>query len=129
MTNEKNILEFLLLETKKELAETYEEALDNCFQYFLEKEYEDDNYDVNTARAEFKESTYYFLTFADFESIKLETLQEFKNDAHKELIKLIDRTDDIDDLRKAKKIYDNIIKIVDSNQLEFDNDCKLVLFN
>ena len=56
-------------------------------------------------------------------------MQDFRNDAQKELIKLIDKINSVDDLREAKKIYDSIVKIVDSNQIEFHNDCELVLFN
>ena len=123
-----NALKYLHQQVKNELSETYEQALENQFQYFLEKEYED-NYNINEARQEFKKSTYYFLTIEDFEKSKLETLQDFRSDAQHELINLIDQANNIDDLREAKKIYDSIVKIVDSNQIEFHNDCKLVLFN
>lgn len=121
-------LEYLHQEVKKGFAETYEQALETSFKYFLNQEYNNKD-DLNEARAEFEKSSYYFLTLQEFEKYKLEALENLKNDAQHEIIKLIDRTDSIDDLRKAKKIYDSIIKIVDSNQIEFDNDCKLVLFN
>lgn len=125
-------LKYLHQEAKKGFAETfadtYEQALETSFKCFLEQEYNDKD-PLNKARAEFKESSYYFLTLQEFEKYKLEALRDFKNDIQKELIKFIDQTENIDDLREAKKIYDSIIKIVDSNQLKFDDDCKLVLFN
>ena len=44
-----NALKYLHEEAKKEFAETYEQAIENQFQFFLEQEYED-NYDINEAR-------------------------------------------------------------------------------
>lgn len=108
-----NALKYLHEEAKKEFAETYEQALENQFQYFLEKEYED-NYDINEAREEFKKSTYYFLSIEDFEKSKLETLQSLRSDAQHELIKLIDQANNIDDLRQAIKIYIDIVKLLKS---------------
>jgi hypothetical protein len=109
-----NVLKYLYKQVKKEFSETYEQALENQFQYFLKKEYED-NYDINKARAEFKESTYYFLTLEDFEKSKLKHLQSLRNDAQNELINLIVN---IDDLRETKKIYNKIVKIADSLEIK-----------
>ena len=121
-------LEYLHQEAKKFASKAYQEALDKSFEYFWDMEYSDGD-DLNEARAEFEKSNYYFLTLKDFEKYKSETLQEFKNDAQKQLIKLIYQANNIDDLREAKKIYDSIVKIVDSNQIKFYTDCKIVLFN
>ena len=129
-----NALKYLHEEAKKGFAETYKQALEISFKNFLKVVYEHNDvnknfYNINEARAEFEESSYYFLTLEEFEKYKLETLQSLRSDAQHELINLIDKINNIDDLREAKKIYDSIVKIVDSNQIEFHNDCELVLFN
>lgn len=127
MKKSRHYLNYLLTQAEAEANETYEQALDNCFDYFLDTEFHerDLDYDIDEARADFKNSPDYFLEVEDFEKQKNKNLNSLKFDAEKELVNSID-TLNIEDLRELKKIYDQIVKIVESNQVDFNNDCKLV---
>lgn len=124
MTN----LEYLLLQAKYVLNETYETALQDCFNYYVEKEIEDGD-DLIEAKKDFEESEYYFLTLEQFEKNKIDLINSIKKDADRDLINSID-TLTIEELRKEKLIYNQILKIADqiadSHYSQFDNDCKLV---
>ena len=124
MKNSLEYLNYLLSQAQTEVNETYEQALENCFKYYLSQEYnQDDN--IEQAKADFEKSTYYFLEIQDFEKQKIEKLNSLKLKAQTELVNSIDVLD-IDDLKELKKIYNQIVKIIDSNQVDFNNDCKLV---
>ena len=112
MINFLQTLEYLHEETKNGLTKTYKQAVETGFECFL-KEHED-NYNINEARAEFEKSSYYFLILEEFEKYKLETLRNCKNDAQNLLINSIDQANNIDDLRKAIKIYIDIVKLLKS---------------
>lgn len=124
MKNLLKYLNYLLSQAQAETNETYEQALKNCFEYYLEQEC-NQNDNIEQAKADFEKSTYYFLEVEDFEKQKIEKLNSLKLDAQKELINAIE-TLDIDNLRELKTIYNKIVKIIDSNQVDFNNDCKLV---
>lgn len=124
MKNSLKYLNYLLSQAQAEANETYEQALENCFKYYLSQECnQDDN--IEQAKADFEKSTYYFLEVKDFEKQKIEKLNSLKLKAQTELVNSIDVLD-IDDLKELKKIYNLIVKIIDSNQVDFNNDCKLV---
>ena len=112
MINFLQTLEYLHEEAKNGLTITYKQAVETGFECFL-KEYKD-NYNINEARAEFEKSSYYFLILEEFEKYKLETLRNCKNDAQNLLINSIDQANNIDDLRKAIKIYIDIVKLLKS---------------
>lgn len=124
MTN----LEYLLMQAQYTLNETYETALQDCFNYYVEKEI-DDGDDLIEAKKDFEKSEYYFLTEEQFEKNKIDLINSIKKDADRDLINSID-TLTIEELRKEKLIYNQILKIVDqiadSHYSQFDNDCKLV---
>lgn len=124
MKNSLKYLNYLFSQAQAETNETYEQALQNCFEYYLSQEYDADT-DIDEAKADFEKSTYYFLEIQDFEKQKIEKLNSLKLDAQKELINAIE-TLDIDNLRELKTIYNKIVKIIDSNHVDFNNDCKLV---
>lgn len=124
MKNSLKYLNYLLSQAQAEANETYEQALENCFKYYLSQECDADT-DINDAKAGFEKSTYYFLEVEDFEKQKIEKLNSLKLKAQTELVNSIDVLD-IDDLKELKKIYNQIVKIIDSNQVDFNNDCKLV---
>lgn len=124
MKNSLKYLNYLFSQAQTEANETYEQALENCFKYYLTQEYDADT-DIDEAKADFEKSTYYFLEVKDFEKQKYEKLNSLKLKAQTELVNLIDILD-IENLRELKKIYNQIVKIIDSNQVDYNNDCKLV---
>ena len=124
MKNSLKNLNYLFSQAQTEANETYEQAFDNCFKYYLSQECDADT-DIDEAKADFEKSTYYFLEIQDFEKQKIEKLNSLKLEAQTELVNSIDVLD-IDDLKELKKIYNQIVKIIDSNQGDFNNDYKLV---
>lgn len=113
MLHSRRYLYDLLDKAQAEANETYEQALENCFDYFLDTEFHerDLDYDIDEARADFKNSGD-FLTVEDFEERKMDNLNSLKFKAEEELIKEIDRLN-IEELRELKEIYYRIVKIVD----------------
>lgn len=89
MKKSRDYLNYLLTQAQAEANETYEQVLENLFDHYFEQEcYEDD--DINKAKDDFKQSSYYFLTVEDFEKQKIENLNSLEIEAQKELVNSID---------------------------------------
>lgn len=105
-----NYLKDLLKQAQHILNETYETALEHCFNYYAERELDyGDN--LIEAKKYFKESEYY-LSIPQFEDNQITAINSIKTCADEELIDSID-TLTIEELRKAKLIYNQILEIVD----------------
>ena len=124
MKKSRDYLNYLLTQAEAEANETYEQVLENLFDHYFEQECDEDD-DINEARADFKQSSYYFLKYEDFQKQKNENLNSLKNEAQKIIVDAID-TLIHEDLKNLKEIYNQILEIIDSNQVDFHNDCKLI---
>lgn len=114
----KTILKNILKDATIEYNQTYEQALDDCFKYYLQEEFEESD-DLTLVREEFEKSSYYFLEVKDFAKQKLNNIESFLSEANKILIKSID-TLAIEDLRELKTIYNKIEKLCDSAFCDLD---------